>query len=228
MTISCPVRASRKSLKSPARVLRGRHGVDERQAALLLDARVVREEERAAAAVVDARDDQRSAHRAAELMPAQRRFRRFRSIRAAPHREEVARVEHLVADEVERRAVPFVRARLGRHRHDARAAAELGGEHAVQHLELAHRFDRRRHDHGVERVFVVVDAVDQPAVGVGLLAERVEVGGAARVERARAGQVLVRLARCHAGHEIHQRREVASVQRQLADRLLLDHRAHFR
>ena len=36
------------------------------------------------------------------------------------------------------------------------------------------------------------------------------------------------LTRRHAGHEIHQRREVASVQRQLADRPFLDHRADFR
>ncbi len=205
---------------------RGRHGVDERQAARLLPAGVVGEEEGAVRPLV-ARQVQRPADGAAELVLAEGRLRHFGAVGAGPLREVVVGVEDVVADEVEDRAAELVRARLGRHRDDAGAAAELGREDAVQHLELAHRLDRRRDDDGVEGELVVVDAVDEPAVGVGLLAEGVEVGGAARVEGAGAGEVLALLARRHAGDEVDERREVALVQRQLADRLLLDDRADF-
>ena len=116
-------------------------------------------------------------------------------------------------------------ARLGRHRDDAGAAAELRREHPRQHLELAHLLDRGRDDHGVERVLVVVDAVDQPGVRVGLMAERVEVRGAAGIERAGARQVLAGLPGRDARRQVDERREVAAVQRQLLDRPLLDDRA---
>ncbi len=204
---------------------RRRHGVDERQAAGLLQARIVGEEERAVGAVVEAGNDQRTADGAAELVPIERRLRQLAAVRVPPLREVVVRVEDVVPDEIEHRPVPFVAARLGGHRDDARAPAEFGREHTVQDLELAHRLDRRRDDDRVEGELVVVDAVDEPAVGVRLLAEGVEVRGAARVERARSRQVLARLPRRHARHEVDQRREVAAVERQLADGLLLDDRA---
>jgi hypothetical protein len=93
---------------------------------------------------------------------------------------------------------------------------------ARQHLELARLLDRRRDDHGVERELVVVDAVDEPGVGVGLVAQGVEVGGPAWVERAGAGQILACLPRRDAWHEVDERCEVAPVERQFLDGRLLD------
>ena len=122
--------------------------------------------------------------------------------------------------------MPLVVARLGRHGHDAGAPPELGGEGAGQHLELADGLDGGLHDHRVERELVVVDAVDQPCVGVGGRAEGVEVRGAARVEGGLAGEVLAGLPGSDAGREVDERREVAAVERQLAHRALLDHLAH--
>src|SRR4051812_20713856 len=60
------------------------------------------------------------------------------------------------------------------------------------------------------------------------MAERVEVRRAARVERARARQVLPGLAWGNAWREVDERREVPPVQRQFLDRALLDHGADFR
>ena len=215
-------------LKSPRARRRGRHGIDRRDAAALLDAGVIGEEERAIVPVVHAGNDQRAAERAAELVAIERRHRILEERAVGLRRladEEVARVERVVAQELERGAAQLIGAGLGGHGHDAGAASELRGEHAREHLELADLLDRRRDDHGVERELVVVDAVDEPAVRVRLMAERVEVGRAARVERAGAGQVLVRLPRRDARHEIDERREVAAVERQLLDRRLLDDRA---
>ena len=144
-----------------------------------------------------------------------------------PH-EKVPGVERVVAQVLEHRAVEHVASRLGRDRDDARAAAELRREDAGEHLELADLFHRRRDDHGVERVLVVVDAVDQPRVGVGLMAERVEVRRAARIEGAGARQVLAGLSRRDARRQVHKGREVPAVQRQLLDRALLDDGADFR
>ncbi len=206
---------------------RRRHGVDERQPARLLSTGVVGEEEGAVRPFV-ARQVERPADGAAELVLVEGWLRHLAAVGADALREVVVRVEHVVADEVEDRAAELVRAGLGRHRDDAGAAAELGREDTVQDLELAHRLDRWRDDDGVEGELVVVDAVDEPAVGVGLLAEGVEVGRAARVEGAGARQVLALLARRHAGDEVDERGEIALVERQLADGLLFDDRAYFR
>ncbi len=137
-----------------------------------LQAGIVGEKERAAVAVVQPRDDQRPANGAAELMPIERRpgsLTRFAVGIGDLADEKVARVERVVAHEFERRAMERVGARLRRDRHDAGAAAELRGKDASEHLEFAHLLDRRLDDDGVERVLVVVDAVDQPGVGVRLV-----------------------------------------------------------
>ena len=57
------------------------------------------------------------------------------------------------------------------------------------------------------------------------MSQRIEVRGAARVEGARARQVLARLAWRDPGRQIHERREVAAVERQFLDGPFLDHRA---
>ena len=193
----------------------GGHRVDEGQPAALLEPGVVDEEERLVLH-----------HGPGEgepiLMAVERRLLRGRL------REEVPRVEHLVAQVLEGGAVDLVVARLGGDRHDPRPAAELRGEGPRQHLELADGLDGRGDDDGVEGVLVVVDAVDEPRVRVGLRAERVEVGGAARIEGAGPRQVLVHLARGDARGEIDEGREVATVQRQLAHGALLDHLPHLR
>ena len=208
-----------------------RHGIHRRHATLLLDSRVIGEEERAAVAVVEARDHQRAANRAAELMPVERRHRILdeRAVRGHDFaHEEVAGVERVVAHELVGRAVQLVGARFGRHRDHAGAAPELGGEDAREHLEFTDLFDRWGHDDGVEGELVVVDAVDEPRVGVGLTAERVEVRRAARIEGAGAREVLARLPGRNPRREVDEGREVASVQRQFLDRNLFDDGPDFR
>ena len=78
----------------------------------------------------------------------------------------------------------------------------------------------------LNEVLVVVDAVNQPAVGVRLVPQGVEIRGAAGVERARAREVLARLPRRDAWREIHERGEVSAIQRQLTDGALLNHGAN--
>ena len=206
---------------------RRRHRIDEHLTALFVQPRVVGEEERAVVTVVQPGKHQRTADRAAELMTIQRRLRILHQaavgLRHLAH-EEVARVEGVVPHVLEHGAVQQVAARLGRDRDHARPAAEFRREHPRQHLELAHLLDRRRDDHGIERVFVVVDPVDQPGVRVGLVSECVEVRGPAGIERAGPRQVLVGLPRRDSRRQVDQRREVAAVQRQLLDRPLLDDR----
>ena len=211
--------------------LRSRHGVDEHLPALFFQPRVVGEEERPVVAVVEPGDHDGAAGRAAELVPVERRLgidlQRAVGERHLPH-EEVARIERVVAEVLEHRAVQHVASRLRRDRDDAGAAPELGREDPGQHLELPDLFHRRRDDHGVERVLVVVDPVDQPGVRVGLMPQRVEVRRAARVEGAGARQVLAGLPGGDPRCQVDQRREVPAVQRKLLDRALLDDGADFR
>ena len=210
---------------------RGRHGVDEDLPARLLQAGVVGEEERAVVAVVEPGNHQRSADGGAELMPIERRLRILGQAAVGLRHladEEIAGVERVVAQVFEDGAVQQVAAGLGGDRDHAGAAAELRREDAREHLELAHLLDRGRDDHGVEGVFVVVDAVDQPGVRVGLVAERVEVRRAPRIEGAGAREVLARLPGSDARRQIDEGREVAAVQRQLLDGALLDDRADLR
>ena len=86
------------ALKSPARIAARRHRVVEDQALALAHAFVAGEEERALA-------HERTAERAAELLPLQL---------LGLAREEVARIEGIVAHEVEQRAVELIGARLRR------------------------------------------------------------------------------------------------------------------
>jgi hypothetical protein len=208
----------------------GGHRVDEHLAARLLQPGVVGEEEGPVVAVVQPGDDERPAGRGAELMTIERRLRIHEDAAIGLRDladEEIAGVECVVAQVLEGGAVQRVAARLRGDGDDAGAAAELGGEDAGEHLELAHLLDRRGDDDRVERVLVVVDAVDQPRIRVRLVAERVEVRRPARVEGAGAGEVLVRLSRRDAGRQIHEGREVAAVERQFLDRAFLDDGADF-
>ena len=174
---------------------------------------------------------ERAAERAPELVPIERRHRILdqRAIRLhGLADEEIAGVEGVVAQELVAGAAQLIRARLRGHRDDAGATAELRREHAGQDLEFTHLLDRWHDDEGVEGELVVVDAVDHPRIGVRLRPERIEVGGAARVEGARTGEVLARLARCDPRCQVHERGEVPAVQRQFLDRHLLDDRAGLR
>ena len=202
---------------------RGRHRVDKHLPALFLETGVVREKERPAL-------DDRTADGGAVLVAIERRLRVDDEVAVHLHfaNEEVARVEGVVAHVLERGAVEGVRPRLGRDRNDAGATAELGGENAGEDLELADLLDRRRDDDGVERILVIVDAVDEPAVGVRLVPEGVEVRRAARVECARAREVFAGLTGRDARCQVDQRREVPAVERQLLDRPFLDDGADFR
>src|SRR5262249_11248138 len=156
---------------------------------------------------------QRAAEIAAELVAAE-----WRLLRRARVDELVLKgVELVVADEFEQAEMKVVRARFGGDGDDACAAPELRRKGSGQRLELAHRFDRRLNDARVERVFIVVNAVDQPAVGVGVVAQRVEIRRGARIEGGSPRQILARLPWRHARRQIDQLREVAPVERQFLD-----------
>jgi hypothetical protein len=80
--------------------------------------------------------------------------------------EEIARVEPVVAIEVERLTVQQVRARPRRHVHDrAGVAAVLGAERGVVDLELRHGVDRRLERDLAVRQVVQVDAVEHEVDG---------------------------------------------------------------
>ena len=155
--------------------------------------------------------DDRTADRSAELVEIQRV-----DVRAREHR---SRVQRVVAQELVRRTVEAVRSSFG-HDVDDRGAvpSELGGEVVRRDAELLNHVDI-----GVDRhasrgeLIVVVGAVEQEVVGAVPLAvdeRRIAAGGSAEHD-------VAWIAR-GAGLQLHQLQHVASVQRQLADTLLVD------
>ena len=81
-----------------------------------------------------------------------------------------ARVELVVAVELEHGAAEGVRPRLGHDVHLAGGASELRGVDAGLHLELFQRVDRRQEDVGIEIDVGVVDAVERVVVELAALA----------------------------------------------------------
>ena len=130
--------------------------------------------------------------------------------------EEVLGVESGVAQELVSRAVELIRARLVDDVDDSLAAAERRRGRTRLHLEFLDRIDRREKDQhagiGIDAVDSVDDvrhvfdrrAVDHCAVG----------SAAAGVSEQARGSAD---ARQYAGRKLHQLREVARVQRQVAD-----------
>ena len=141
--------------------------------------------------------------------------------------EDVAGVEDVVAMELEDVAVEIVGTGLGGDGDDAGTATELGGEDAGERFELADGFDAGGDDDGIKRVFVVVDAVDEPGVSVGAAAEGVEIRRAAGVKGRGPGEVLTGLAGGNARVEINELGEVTPVEGEFAHRAGADDFAEF-
>ena len=214
------------------RVARRRHGVDDRDAARLLHARRSRRRRTCGCARRTARNHQRAAERAAELVPIERRHRILDQRAVRPRDladEEVARVEGVVAQVLERRAVQlrcvpdFVDT-------DTTPAPRPNSAENTPVSTLNSRTCST--DGATMTVLNVNSLLSMPSMSQALeLAwwpERVEVRGAARVERARAREVLARLPGRDPRRQIDERREVAAVQRQFLDGRLLDDRADLR
>ena len=177
---------------------RGRHVVVEDQALLLAHALVAGEEEGPLA-------QDRAAQGGAELLPLQ-------FLRLA--REEVARVEGVVAHEVEQRAVELVGARLGGRVQRAAGLRELGGVGALLDLELLQRVDGRLDQRPALVVVGDVGAVEHER---GLVAADAADRGARDVVGADAEQVAAAGQQHRPGGEARQLVEAAAVQRQVDD-----------
>ena len=218
MGIRLPL-ASRRSEKSPVR-----HAVSGTEGVAVSDLRLaqpfpVEHEEQPVPSVDQLRHDDRSAHRCAVLIAAERRDRPVGPI------EIVLGVERRVARELEHGAVDLVGPRLGRRVDLRDRAAVLRVEQAGNHVELLQRVDRRQQHVGVEVQVGVLDAVERVVVVVKALAG--DVQGEAVALPAHALLALARR-RAVGGRARNERRElqvVASVERQLDDGAVLDHRA---
>ena len=132
-------------------------------------------------------------------------------------REEVPRVEVVVAVEGEQRSVELVGSALGRQvDHAARRAAELGCERTGLDFELGQRIDgRQQADFAVCQV-VVVDAVENEVVSPETAA--VDVGVA------RHGKPVFSPWESgdHTGRQEVQPQEAASIQRKVVDFVAVD------
>ena len=182
---------------------RGNHGA----ALVLAQALVVAEEERLVA-------QQRSAERAAELMRVERRLGR---------REEVARVERLVAVVLEQRAAELVGARADAQVDDGAAEhAELGGRVVRLDLEFLQRFEWRRDVHERVERLVVGHAVEQVVVARPRQAVHAVMDGAAR---AGSGGILGKVGKSRGDRPRRQRDELlkeAAIERERLNLLVVD------
>ena len=125
------------------------------------------------------------------------------------------RVQALVAEQLEGGAVELVRAALGDDLEGAAVrAAGVGAEALRLEVELADRVEREQLHQAADRVVVVVPAVDQ-VVDVAAAA-----AGDLRRELRRLGGVGVE-AEAHAGNERGEVAELAPVERQVLDLLLV-------
>ncbi len=168
--------------------------------------------------------DDRAAVGAAEHMLAEGRL-----LASGAVVEEVVRVEPVVAQELERAAVVGVRSRLDLQVDDAaERVAEFGGVRARLHLELVERVDAREEHDRLQPRLVVVDAVEHVAVVARALSVGRERRRRAPRQAARAVDVRARNPADHARDGARQIDEVAPVQRQRLDLLLLHRRAELR
>ena len=206
--------ADRRAAREIAAPLRIRQHDDVRRIALLIAVALVVPEQEQLVLL------KRTAGRAAELILFQR------GLRLARRREEVPRLQRIVAVELPRRPVQLVASRFRDDVDDgAGVAAELGGVRVRLDLEFLDGVWRRtQHEPGVERV-VVGRAVEQEAVG--LVAHAVDaVARRGRAESARRRVAGLTAETCrwrdHARNECAELREVPAVERQLDHFLLVD------
>jgi hypothetical protein len=142
--------------------------------------------------------------------------------------EEIVGVEVAIAQELPGRAVELVRAGLD-HRVDLAAGfiTEFGRVVRGLYAEFAQRINDRLDRVGAVLHFFGVEAVDEILVVVGALAVHAE-RHAARALGVVALHGVVLRGLGGSGHQNHQLREVAAVERQVGDCLGLDHAADLR
>lgn len=158
----------------------------------------------------------RAAERCAELIALE--GRRFQSV------EEVARVERIIAQELECFSMKPIRARARGNVHDrAGVPAILRAERRVIHLEFLHCVDRRLKRDLVLDHIIEIHAVDHKIHRVFAVASRVECERALPAQRRSQESVLRR--RDRSGYQQPKVNEVAAVERNLLHSLLIDHLA---
>ena len=107
--------------------------------------------------------------------------------------------------------------------HGCARTSELSAEVRGLHLELLNRIERRQHYivgaiQKIHGVGVVINSVQQVVV----LCRPIAVGGKGTVFRVAAG---IGLWRIHARSQLCQKGEISAIQRQIFNRLLVDHLA---
>ena len=139
--------------------------------------------------------------------------------------EEIPRVERVVAEELEERALELVLARLAAHQDRRAATAAVLRLVVVRHdLELADGVDVGQDAHAACREFVVVDTVVEPVVRV-LAHALCRHRHAAAIRHLTAGPLreeAARASRDRARAEQRQLDEIAAVERQLSHLLGVD------
>ncbi len=129
-------------------------------------------------------------------------------------REEVARIEGVVAQEVEEDAMQPVRPGLGRGVQRTAGLAELGRVRALLHLEFLEGVDRRLDERPALVMVGDVDAIEHEG---GLAAAHAADGGTRNVVRANAQQVATARQQYRAGREARELVEATAVQREVHD-----------
>ena len=185
----------------------------------LAQALPVEHEEQPVAAVQQVGDDDRAAQRRAVLVALERRDRPIVAI------EVVLGVERRMARELEHRAMELVGARLGGGVDLRDGPAVLGVEQAGEDVELLQRVHRRQQHVGVEVQVGVLDPVERVVVEVDALAGDVEGEAVALPAHALLALAGRRPVRGRARDQRGELQVVASVERQLDDRAVLDDRA---
>src|SRR5882724_7952021 len=114
---------------------------------------------------------------------------------------------------------------LGGDIHLAGSAAKFGREDAGLHLELLNGVDGGQENIKVKADIGVVDPIQSEIIELAALAGDCDVLGGALASLPPGGGTVVAEAKAHIGAERNQLQEVASIQRQLHDALVFDHRS---
>ena len=205
-----------RPLKSPWSLRRRRHDADVGDTLLAPVPFVAGKEEGLVSPVEHSGNHHRTAERPAELI-ARELF--------LVHREEVLRVERVVARELEEAAVKRVAAGLGRHVERGAGAMEFRRIRVLLHAEFLERVDRRLNPGAPLMLFSDVHAVEEePCLRAGDTADHVAVGDLG----AHGLRVACRRQQRDAGSEPGKLVKASAVERQVDDLLVRDHLAERR
>src|SRR5438093_3918901 len=177
----------------------------------------VRHEEKPVLPVVDLRQPNRTAQREAVLVPLKRLSQAY------TRKCILARIELVVAKELEHRSVKLVCPGLGRNIDLRRGAPELGRKDSSLNLELLQRIDGWQEDIGVEIHVGILHAVQGEVVELAALARDRNVLLGALSPLPSNGLSGIREAVAYVGAHRDKLQEVASVQRHFHDLLVFDH-----